>query len=49
MITVGVISVGDEILEGRVLDAHSQTISEKLLGTAAQVKWHLSVGDAPGE
>ncbi|NCF56837.1 MAG: nicotinamide-nucleotide amidohydrolase family protein [Planctomycetia bacterium] len=49
LITVGVISVGDEILEGRVLDAPSQTISEKLLGTAAQVKWHLSVGDAPGE
>lgn len=48
-LSVGVIAVGDEILEGRILDAHSQHISEEMRRWGASVRWHLSLGDSPGE
>ncbi|MAJ27832.1 hypothetical protein CBD41_00335, partial [bacterium TMED181] len=48
-LSVGVITVGDEILEGRILDSHSRFISEELLRWGGQVRWHLSLGDSPGE
>ncbi|MGB1072431.1 MAG: molybdopterin-binding protein, partial [Planctomycetota bacterium] len=48
-LSVGVIAVGDEILEGRILDAHSQYVSEEMLRWGASVRWHFSLGDSPGE
>jgi nicotinamide-nucleotide amidase len=45
---VGVISVGDEILEGRIVDLHSRTTSALLTPLGVEIGWHLSIGDAPG-
>lgn len=45
---VGVITVGDEILEGRIVDLHSRTTSALLTPLGVEVVWHLSIGDAPG-
>jgi len=41
--------VGDEILEGRILDSHSKFVSAELVRWNASVRWHLSLGDSPGE
>jgi nicotinamide-nucleotide amidase len=48
-LTVGVIAVGDEILEGRILDAHSRFVSEEIQRWGGHVRWHFSLGDSPGE
>ena len=48
-LSVGVIAVGDEILEGRILDVHSQHVSEEMRRWGASVRWHFSLGDSPGE
>jgi len=45
---VGVVAVGDEILEGRILERHGRSISSQLTPLGIGVSWHLSVGDAPG-
>ena len=47
-LTVGVVAVGDEILEGRILERHSRSISSQLTPLGIDVSWHLSVGDAQG-
>ena len=47
-IRVGVIAVGDEILEGRIQECHGRTISNLLTPLGFEVAWHLSVGDTPG-
>lgn len=45
---LGVITVGDEILEGRIVDLHSRTTSALLTPRGLEILWHMSVGDAPG-
>ena len=45
---LGVITVGDEILEGRIVDLHSRTTSALLTPLGIEILWHLSVGDSPG-
>lgn len=45
---VGVITVGDEILDGRVCDRHSAWISSYLEPHGYRVSFHLSVGDDEG-
>lgn len=43
--TCEVISIGDEIVNGRILDTNSQWISRRLEDLGAQVLYHTSVGD----
>ncbi|MGE4618926.1 MAG: CinA family nicotinamide mononucleotide deamidase-related protein [Planctomycetota bacterium] len=45
---VGVLTVGDEILEGRIVDLHSRTTSSLLTPLGIEISWHMSVGDAAG-
>lgn len=45
---LGVVTVGDEILEGRIVDLHSRTTSALLTPLGVEILWHLSVGDSPG-
>ena len=47
--TAVVITVGDELLAGRVVDAHSAWVSTRLVQAGLRVVRHVSVGDAPGE
>ncbi|HIA27644.1 MAG TPA: competence/damage-inducible protein A, partial [Planctomycetes bacterium] len=48
MLRAGIITVGDELLEGRVIDRHSAAFSEKMAQLGIPVRFHLTVGDAPG-
>jgi len=43
--TCEVISIGDEIVNGRLLDTNSQWISQRLEDLGARVLYHTSVGD----
>ncbi|MDE0959469.1 MAG: CinA family nicotinamide mononucleotide deamidase-related protein [Planctomycetota bacterium] len=45
---VGVVAVGDEILEGRIQESHGRTISNLLTPLGFKIAWHLTVADAPG-
>lgn len=44
-----VLSMGEELLEGRVLDTNSQFLSRELLGLGIQVRKRYTLGDAPGD
>lgn len=46
--SAGIITVGDELLSGCTLDRHSAWLSAQLHECGYEVRWHLSVGDAPG-
>ncbi len=43
--TCEVISIGDEIVNGRLLDTNSQWISQRLEDLGARVLYHTAVGD----
>lgn len=44
----GIITVGDELLEGRIVDQHSAVFSEAMTRLGIPVHFLLSVGDRPG-
>ncbi|MGE3163718.1 MAG: CinA family nicotinamide mononucleotide deamidase-related protein [Planctomycetota bacterium] len=46
--TVAVITVGDEILSGRICDRHSAWVSAALEPLGYRMSYHLSVGDEAG-
>lgn len=48
-LSFGVVTVGDEILEGRIVDQHSRTTSALLTPLGVEICWHLSVGDGSGD
>lgn len=43
-----IVTIGDELLTGRVQDAHSAYLSQALARARLETDFHLSVGDAPG-
>ncbi len=45
---VEILTIGDELIEGRIVDTHSAWISDRLFVSGLQVARHTSVGDDPG-
>jgi len=45
---IGVIAVGDEILEGRTQERHGRSIARLLTPLGFEICWHMTVADAPG-
>lgn len=46
--TVAIVTVGDELLTGDIVDRHSAWLSHHLTSHGYRVETHLSAGDAPG-
>lgn len=46
--TISIITVGDELLAGRVIDTHAAFLSSRLVPFGIPVIAHRTVGDAPG-
>lgn len=43
-----IVSIGEELLEGRITDTNSQFFADQLLRLGVQVRRMITVGDAPG-
>lgn len=46
--TVGIVVVGDEIVQGRIVDTHSSSLSRALTERGYRVALHVAVGDDEG-
>ncbi len=46
---VGIITVGDEILDGRIVNTNASWLAATLAAQGFDLPFHLSVGDAPGQ
>ncbi|MFQ5654601.1 MAG: CinA family nicotinamide mononucleotide deamidase-related protein, partial [Planctomycetota bacterium] len=46
---IGIITVGDELLSGRVADTSSAWLAGRLAPFGYRISCHISVGDSPGE
>jgi nicotinamide-nucleotide amidase len=44
-----ILTVGDELLRGEILDSNKSLLSEKLLSLDIETRWHISVGDDPAD
>jgi nicotinamide-nucleotide amidase len=44
-----IITVGDELLRGEILDSNKSRLSERLLALDIETRWHTSVGDDPAD
>ena len=44
-----VITVGDELLRGEIVDSNKSLLSERLLALDIETRWHTSVGDDPAD
>jgi len=44
-----ILTVGDELLRGEILDSNKSLLSEKLLSLDIETRWHVSVGDDPAD
>ena len=44
-----ILTVGDELLRGEILDSNKSLLSEKLLSLDIETRWHTSVGDDPAD
>jgi nicotinamide-nucleotide amidase len=42
-----VLTIGDELLRGEILDSNKSYLSERLLSLEVETRWHTSVGDDP--
>lgn len=46
---LGIVTVGDELLTGRITDSHSSYLSQAFVTRGYDVTFHFSVGDRPGD
>jgi nicotinamide-nucleotide amidase len=44
-----VLTIGDELLRGEIVDSNKAFLSERLLGLDVETRWHASVGDDPAD
>jgi nicotinamide-nucleotide amidase len=44
-----ILTVGDELLRGEILDSNKSLLSERLLSLDIETRWHASVGDDPAD
>jgi nicotinamide-nucleotide amidase len=44
-----ILTVGDELLRGEILDSNKSLLSERLLSLDIETRWHTSVGDDPAD
>lgn len=49
MLKAAILTIGDEILIGQILNSNTQWISERFTELGIEVTQHLTVGDKPGE
>jgi nicotinamide-nucleotide amidase len=49
MLKAAILTIGDEILIGQILNSNTQWISERFTELGIEVTRHLTVGDKPGE
>jgi nicotinamide-nucleotide amidase len=42
-----ILTIGDELLRGEIVDSNKSLMSDRLLGLDAQIRYHASVGDDP--
>ena len=44
-----ILTVGDELLRGEIVDSNKSFLSERLLSLDIETRWHASMGDDPGD
>jgi nicotinamide-nucleotide amidase len=44
-----ILTIGDELLRGEIVDSNKSLLSERLLGLDVQTRYHASVGDDPAD
>jgi nicotinamide-nucleotide amidase len=44
-----ILTIGDELLRGEIVDSNKSFLSDRLLTVDAEVRWHASVGDDPDD
>ncbi|MEN8182610.1 MAG: competence/damage-inducible protein A [Myxococcota bacterium] len=44
-----VLTIGDELLRGEIVDSNKSFLSERLLSLEIETRWHTSVADDPGD
>jgi nicotinamide-nucleotide amidase len=44
-----ILTIGDELLRGEIVDSNKSFLSDRLLSVDAEVRWHTSVGDDPAD
>ena len=44
-----ILTIGDELLRGEIVDSNKSFLSDRLLAVDAEVRWHSSVGDHPAD
>lgn len=49
MVTVEVVTIGDELNRGEIIDTNSSWLAERLTALGAHVRWRTSVTDDPGD
>src|SRR4051812_39962056 len=49
MLTAEVLTIGDELNRGEIVDTNSSWLSERLTSLGAYVRWRTSVTDHPGD
>jgi nicotinamide-nucleotide amidase len=42
-----ILTIGDELLRGEIVDSNKSFLSDRLLGLDVQTHWHASVRDDP--
>src|SRR5262245_9514542 len=48
-LTVEVVTIGDELNRGEIVDTNSSWLAERLTALGAHVRWRTSVTDEPGD
>jgi nicotinamide-nucleotide amidase len=49
MVTVEIVTIGDELNRGEIIDTNSSWLAERLSALGAYVRWRTSVTDEPGD
>ncbi len=49
MVTVEIVTIGDELNRGEIIDSNSSWLAERLTALGAYVRWRTSVTDDPGD
>src|ERR1700760_3780734 len=49
MVTAEVLTIGDELNRGEIIDTNSSWLAERLTSLGAHVRWRTSVTDEPGD
>jgi nicotinamide-nucleotide amidase len=48
-VTAEILTIGDELLRGEIIDSNKSFLSEKLLGIEVETRFHASVNDDPAD